>query len=142
MKECTTCYGYGFWAWGDRVPMGSMDASDGFDTLECPECKANPNPVSDRVRKASGTEYTEYKETPAGTSPIADYINKIGELQKEWNSMKEEIISVQLTQEEEKKLSELAEYIHGTKGQVIRILIQSIMSGDIEVVSHTQARKK
>jgi len=44
MKKCKTCYGYGLWAIGDKVPMGYMDADDGCPTIECPECKANPNP--------------------------------------------------------------------------------------------------
>lgn len=44
MQECKTCYGYGFWAIGHHCPMGSMDASDNYPTLPCPECGANPNP--------------------------------------------------------------------------------------------------
>ena len=39
-KECGSCYGFGFWAVGDRVPMGRMDAGDGMPTKACPECGA------------------------------------------------------------------------------------------------------
>lgn len=45
MKKCTTCYGHGFWAFGDYVPVGPMDAEDGTPTLPCPECGANTNPI-------------------------------------------------------------------------------------------------
>jgi hypothetical protein len=44
-KKCTTCYGYGMWAWGNtKQPMGPMDACDGVPTLPCPECGADANP--------------------------------------------------------------------------------------------------
>ena len=41
-KNCTRCRGYGLWE--DGYPMGPMDAGDGCPTIECPQCKANPNP--------------------------------------------------------------------------------------------------
>jgi hypothetical protein len=46
-SDCNTCWKYGLWAIGDAVPMGPMDASDGFPTQECPECGANPNPLGE-----------------------------------------------------------------------------------------------
>lgn len=46
MSKCKSCYGYGFWCWGDIEPMGSIDAMDGVPTIKCPECGANPNPVN------------------------------------------------------------------------------------------------
>jgi hypothetical protein len=49
-KKCKTCYGYGFWAFGDYVPVGPMDAEDGTPTLPCPECGANPNPIDNCER--------------------------------------------------------------------------------------------
>ena len=45
-KKCKTCYGYGLWAFGDKVPMGPMDAGDGMPTIKCPECGASYNDVS------------------------------------------------------------------------------------------------
>jgi len=44
-NKCKMCFGYGYWAWGRVAPMGSIDAKDGFPTLPCPECGANPNPI-------------------------------------------------------------------------------------------------
>jgi len=49
LGPCSTCYGYGLWAWGDTTPMGPMDASDGLPTKECPECKANANPIEENI---------------------------------------------------------------------------------------------
>ena len=46
-KKCKTCWGYGFWVIGDACPMGPLDASDGFPTIKCPECGANPNPMEE-----------------------------------------------------------------------------------------------
>lgn len=42
---CTTCQGFGFWAIGLPIPMGPIDAADGYPTRACPECGANANPV-------------------------------------------------------------------------------------------------
>ena len=49
--KCKTCYGYGFWAFGDYVPVGPMDAEDGTPTLPCPECGANTNPIVVKRKK-------------------------------------------------------------------------------------------
>ena len=46
-KECKTCYGFGLWSMGQPSPMGPMDASEGFPTIQCPECKSNPNPINE-----------------------------------------------------------------------------------------------
>ena len=35
---CKTCVGYGLWLLGDPIPMGRIDASDGYPTKKCPEC--------------------------------------------------------------------------------------------------------
>ena len=43
VRNC--CYGCGYWAWGNFVPMGIMDANDGTPTLPCPTCGSNPNPI-------------------------------------------------------------------------------------------------
>lgn len=43
--KCKTCNGYGFHSMGDCTPMGRIDASDGYPTVACPECGANPNPI-------------------------------------------------------------------------------------------------
>ena len=51
MKKCKTCYGYGFWSWGDKVPMGSLDAHDGIPTLPCSECKHSYNDKDIKVSK-------------------------------------------------------------------------------------------
>lgn len=37
-KKCNTCWGYGLWAIGDKVPMGPIDFEDGEPNKECPEC--------------------------------------------------------------------------------------------------------
>jgi hypothetical protein len=39
-SECDMCQGYGFWATGDEVPMGPMDAEDGCPSKKCPKCGA------------------------------------------------------------------------------------------------------
>lgn len=46
-KKCGLCQGFGFWSWGDFVPMGEMDADDGFPTKACPECGASKNPIEE-----------------------------------------------------------------------------------------------
>ena len=53
-NKCNICYGHGFWAWGDIIPMGSMDATDGMPTMECPECKSSTNAIkeTDNIRIA------------------------------------------------------------------------------------------
>lgn len=43
-KICKTCFGFGMWPDG-TAGMGPLDASDGMPTIECPECKANANPI-------------------------------------------------------------------------------------------------
>jgi len=53
-KICSFCMGYGFWCWGDLVPVGPMDAEDFVPTMACPECGANPNPI-DIVNKERET---------------------------------------------------------------------------------------
>ena len=42
--------GYGMWAWGDFVPMGEIDGSEGMPTKPCPECGANANPIT-KIKK-------------------------------------------------------------------------------------------
>lgn len=44
-KKCKSCYGHGFWAWGDICPVGQIDAEDGVPTIKCPECGADTNPL-------------------------------------------------------------------------------------------------
>lgn len=44
-QGCQSCQGYGIWAIGLPVPMGPIDAADGYPTQACPECGANANPV-------------------------------------------------------------------------------------------------
>ena len=67
-RTCSTCRGYGLWAMGDPSPMGRMDAADGLPTLECPECKANANPVkSENPHRDYGDE-TKYIPAP----PVPD----------------------------------------------------------------------
>jgi len=35
---CDSCYGYGIWAVGPRVPMGPLDYKDGCPNKPCPKC--------------------------------------------------------------------------------------------------------
>ena len=43
-NKCKTCFGYGLHYLGEPTPVGPIDASDGYPTIPCPECKANANP--------------------------------------------------------------------------------------------------
>ena len=38
MSKCKACFGYGFWAWGDICPLGSLDKD--MPSIKCPECGA------------------------------------------------------------------------------------------------------
>jgi len=49
-KQCKTCRGYGLWAIGDASPMGPIDASEGYNTIPCPTCGANQNPLKTKER--------------------------------------------------------------------------------------------
>ena len=50
---CKNCYGYGLWILGDKVPMGAMDAYDGFPTSRCPECGMSFNDKNKKIRDKS-----------------------------------------------------------------------------------------
>jgi hypothetical protein len=40
-NKCLKCYGFGWWAIGDLVPLGEMDAREyGKFTIKCPWCNA------------------------------------------------------------------------------------------------------
>ena len=53
MKECKTCDGYGLWLWGYHIPMGKIDAKDGYPTVPCTECGCSYNDGDKKVRKLS-----------------------------------------------------------------------------------------
>jgi len=45
-KKCPVCkWGLGLWAIGDPSPMRPMDAKDGYQTIKCPKCGGNKNPM-------------------------------------------------------------------------------------------------
>lgn len=45
VSSCKICKGFGLWAMGDALPMGAIDAMEGYYTVPCPSCGANVNPI-------------------------------------------------------------------------------------------------
>ncbi len=59
-KKCTTCFGYGMWHFGSHVPMGPMDAGEGFPTNPCPECGKSHNDYKTLYEKEPGCKNLFY----------------------------------------------------------------------------------
>lgn len=57
--KCQTCFGHGLWGIGDPVPIGGMDAREGYPTVACPECGANRNPRVGTEQEAYGQMYQD-----------------------------------------------------------------------------------
>ena len=75
---CETCFGYGMYALGDRVPMGETHAYDGMPTTLCPECgaNANPSPVIERKAKDVVQVAAETDDLAAAFHFLMLYVNE------------------------------------------------------------------
>jgi hypothetical protein len=62
-KACEMCIGYGWWAFGNLVPIGPIDYTDFGKSIKCPWCGAGD--VGDGERFESLKKFREASRAPS-----------------------------------------------------------------------------